>query len=150
VSIGIKPFARREGDARKVDGDAEFARTAFLAFLRMCRQCLDAGIGARKFGRVAHAAMNDNARPAVSCREFREIAAEKSAGKRAAAMDDGYAPFARLLHGLAHLAVVLEGLERGDGTRKGEPAAEIAEDGRAMAHAVRMCVGKVGGGGTGH
>jgi len=96
ILIGIKVFTRIEGDAAEGDGDVAVAGALLDAFLRVGVEGADADFHAIDVDRIADAAVDDDAFPAVLVSQDGELVADQRAAQRPAAVDDQYLAAAAL------------------------------------------------------
>ena len=119
---------------------------ALLAAAGVRRQRENADVDMPQLGGIAHAAVHDDARPAIAVREHREVAADQRTAQAAAAVDDEHAARARFLEHRADERIVLEAIESRDSAREAGARTIGAEDRSRDGDAIAVLVAEVGSG----
>ena len=90
IFVGIDPLAGAHSDASNINDDVFLAQPLAETATRMRGQRADTDLAGIELGAVTHAAVDDDAGPAIFLSQLAKIAADQRAAQAAAAIDDQY------------------------------------------------------------
>jgi len=128
-----------------VHGDIRHTLIALDCLARNGAQCLHADIHLAHIGRIANAAVNHDAFPAVACSEGRHYVADYRATHRAGPVHHEHLAATVGLEGGLDVGVIFQGFQCDDLATEADAAAEISEYRGGHLKVLKMLVVEVGG-----
>ncbi len=118
ILIGVQPIARSHPDPEYLYADVALSFVSLDGWHRHESTRKNTDLSGLQFKRVAHAAIDDNARPTIYSRRPSEVAAHQRTAQRPTAIDHQHATFARRIQCGLHKRIVFKTLNSADSARK--------------------------------